>query len=282
MITHNFPDASKIPSKYREMLVYPQIHCWWSEPHGEYKICDDDSCRRIISIEEIHGVKWHEQIHNEHSRNFSCPECQGSTSFFYEPNEFLSAIEEFISESVSSVLISSDSLDEILAFAVMSRTNIESACKQEFATRPWSYDPEALASAFSRALFWEKGAEKKEVCVFHQMYVSPTIRNAAVSYKLLVDLFLQNPQMNWIPVINETKYNTNYYPIMRSIWFQDLLHDPYGYVTQYISSYQKVLDFLKRHPKGYKSFVNDIRKYRQVSRDIVSQNPEFSAQHFYK
>ena len=280
MKTLSFPDARKMPKKYINSLVLPQIKCWWSEPHSEYKICNWKGCWKIFSIEKIHGKNEVSDIHDSQADNYCCNECGNNTSFIYEPEEFSKLICDYISSKVSIVLLTSEE-DDIVWFWVKTKTTVTNVCEHEFATRPWSYDNEKLAYTLSSNIFDDPNATDEELVLFHHIYVAPEVRNVRNSFKLLSDLFKQNPEYSNLPVIWETRYDGNFYPISRSIWFQNIIDDKYWYVVQSIDSHNKVSSFLERHEEGYRGFLKQMRKYKDEALKTIEKYPHFSGAKYY-
>jgi hypothetical protein len=50
-----YKNTSTILEKLLPSLIDAQIECWGSKPFDEYKICENEECRALFSIEDIHG-----------------------------------------------------------------------------------------------------------------------------------------------------------------------------------------------------------------------------------
>jgi len=277
----SFQDATEIPEKYIKSLVLPQIKCWWSEPHWEFKICSNNVCGRLFSIEEIHKWKKIVNIHNECADNFCCDECNSETEYLYDTEEYFAAIQAYICSTVSITLILNEN-DEVQWFWVNKATNIIDACEQEFVTRPWSYDSGDLAHKISKEIFCDENFTEEEVVVLHHLYIAPKLRKYINATQLLTHLFSLNHENSRKPVLTEVRYDGNFYPLSRSIWFENITDDRYGYVTQYISSYSHVLDFLEQHKRWYRDFLPSMKKHKKESEMIMRNNPDFSWKKFYR
>ncbi len=282
METLIFPDASTIPESYVEKLVLPQIQCWWASPHNEYKICIEDTCKRVIWIEEVHKWKENTQVLNDYSNNYCCPECSSDTDYIYESWHFLEVIKEYFTSEVWVILLESDS-EEIVWFWLQKHTTIESVVDYEFATRPASYHSSELWEQLSRAIFQDSNAQDESIILFHHIYVDPKVRTATNSFRLLSDLFLKLSRNPELPVIWETRYDANFYAISRSMWFQDLIWDQHWYVTQYWPRYADIQDYITQHEKWwYRWMIWNMQTYKQEAKNILEKYPDLTGPIYYK
>ena len=281
MQLQTYKNASNIEEKYLSDLAQRQAECWWSKPFEEYKICKNDNCRALFSIEE---VLWNlMEIRNPQSSevDFRCTECWDETEEIYEKEKFISLMKEYFLWEISAILITDDQ-DSVEWFWVISKTTIRWVMELEFNTRPGSYEIEETIKKLWKILYDDENAENEDVICFHQIYLSPLIRNSQLSYAALKELFEINRQdYSNIPTIWEAKYDNKFYPISRSIWFQDFIHDEYGYIMQHISHYSDVLDFLDSH-SWYQDFLWDMIKFKKEARSILKKYPGWSGRKFYK
>jgi len=275
-----YKDASKIPEKYLKSLISSEIECWGAEPFDEYKICVSESCKRIHSIEEVHGDIENFRKNKESWDDFLCRECNSKTENIYDKNNFWEVIKEYIKWQVSAVLLLSEE-DRVEWFWIISKTNLESLMDNEFNTRPNSYPKEETIKKLSKTIFWREDATLEDVICFHQIYVSPEFRDANISLKLLRELFFINPEYKKIPVVGETRYDINFYTILRVMWSENICNDKYWYVLQYISRYKKMYEFLSENI-WFKKVISIMKKFRIDSKNILKENPSFLDAKFYK
>jgi len=48
-----YKNASEVEEKYLPDLADRQAECWWAKPFEEYKICKNNNCKALFSIEEV-------------------------------------------------------------------------------------------------------------------------------------------------------------------------------------------------------------------------------------
>lgn len=276
-----YPDASEIPDNLLRQIFDRQTIAWWEEPFSEYKICTSASCGRIYSIEEVHGsVSNMEQWWDD----FCCTEenCWSPTSYMYKTEEFYDVVREYVQSNVSMVLLMNGD-DELKGFWVLSQWTIESVTKMEFATRE-SYDTDEVIKELSLKLFWTSDASDERVICFHQIFIDADTRkdepNAALN--LLRELFFVfSEDFHELPVVWETRFDINFYPISRTLGFSDVMHDEHGYVIQAIQAYSQILEYLRTHP-NMRKMVSSMVRYKREARKVLEQQPWLSWKKYYK
>ncbi len=255
-----FIDAAQIPESYMQQLFNLEVQVWWQEPFWEYKICDNEECRRIFSIKQVHWLSHEHDISRWDT--FCCSECSSSTSYLYKSEEFYALMHEYVKNNVSMILLVWEG-DVVEWFWILSQWTIGSVANFEFQTRPWWLLWEEIVENLSQRLFEKPDAGDEPIVCFHQIYLSEHVRDAAMSYKLLQELFfLVADVYQDLPVVWETLYNGRFYPVSRSLWFQDSVHDKYWYVIQYIEKYSDILRFLWEND-GFQDFQKDLVRYRR-------------------
>lgn len=275
-----YKDAWVIPEKYLTSLVDAQIECWWSKPFDEYLICKHSKCRALFSIEDVHLDINKFRENRWKNMDFKCGECWWDTELVYEKETFLEAIKDYVKWEVSVILL----IDEwnIEWFWVITKTTISSLINNDFATRNWSYDKKELLMQMSKQIFWVDDASEENIILWNQLYVSPDIRKWNISFELSSELFSLNEDYNWIPLVLETRYNSNFYPLWRNIWFKDIINDKYWYVVQFLEDYKKITDFFNSN-NSYSwsdSFLN-VLGFRREALSIIRSNPYFWMRKFY-
>jgi len=190
-------------------------------------------------------------------------------------------MKEYFLWEVSAILITDDQ-DSVEWFWVISKTTIRWVMELEFNTRPESYETDKTIKKLWKILYEDDNAEDKDVICFHQIYLSPLIRNSELSYTALKELFEINKEdYKDIPLVWETRYDNKFYSILRSMGVENLTDDRYWYVIQTLSKYSKILQFLDTY-SWYQDFIWEMIKFKRESRSILTRNPELSGRKFYK
>jgi len=276
-----YPIADDIPEKYMRQLFEKEVEVWGVEPFWEYKLCDNLECRRVFSIEDVHGEisKMHEKIYSWD--DFCCRECSSETSYMYKSEEFYDIMKQYVKWNVSAVLLIWDE-DTLQGFWVLSQGTIESVAHWEFQTRWWSYNPNDVIQKLSENIFSCNDAKDEDIVCFHQIHVSGRVRDAAISYKLMQELFFLTGEIyNNLPVVWETRYDSRFYPVSRSMWFDDIFDDPHGYVIQSIWKYAEVLQFLS-HNTWFSDFNKEMLGFKRNAKKILEKHPDYSGIKYYK
>ena len=247
MQLQTYKNASNIEEKYLPELAERQAECWWAKPFEEYRICSNDDCKALFSIEEVLWNLIEIRSLQSSQKDFKCTECWDETEEIYERERFISLIQEYFLWEVSAILIIDDQ-DSVEWFWVISKTTIRWVMEMEFNTRPRSYEIEETIKKLWRILYDDENAENKDVICFHQIYLSPLIRNSKLSYEALKRLFEINKE-NYkdIPLVWETRYDNKFYSILRSMWVKNLTDDKYWYILQTLPKYSGILEFLDTH-----------------------------------
>lgn len=279
MKIETYKKAINIPEKYFESLVDREIECWGSRPFDEYKICANPECKAIFSIEDIYETTWNyrNRENEEKSEDFKCTCCNSKTEFIYEKTNFLEVVKEYIKWEVSRVLLTHNN-EKVEWFWILSKTTLSWAINYEFATRPNSYDKEELLKTLSKKLFWTENARNEEITLLHQIYVSKKFRWYWF-WKQILKKILEFKWSDDIPILLETRYNSEFYPISRSIGFENIMNDKYWYICQYIP---KKNNF--RWGDTYKILEKISKKftfYKKEALEILSLNNSFTLQKFY-
>lgn len=275
-----YKNSSDIEEKYITSLFARQVECWWSEPFGEYKRCTNKKCWGIFSIEKVCWNIANIRLWNIWN-DFCCTECGSQTDFIYSNPEFLEMIKDYIKWQVSSVLLI-DETDNVEGFWVVKKTKLWWLLDLEFATRPNSYDRDEVLEKISLSLFGEKDASDEDVICLHQIFVSELFRWWNTSFDILKKLFLLNYEYWDIPILLETRFDSTFYPISRSMWVNDISSDKYWYVIQWFSNYEKIVDFFIRNNSFYsETNLEQVLNFKEEAKSILLWNTSFSWQKFY-
>ncbi len=277
----SYKDASKIEERYLPQLATRQAECWWAKPFDEYRICQNTSCKAIFSTQEVLWDVLKIRAPESSCIDFRCTECWDETKEVYQQEEFIELMKEYFLWEVSWLLVLDES-DQVEGFWVISKTNISSLMRLELNTRPGSYEINETIKKISQTLYEDENCEDEEIICFHQIYISPIVRNSDLSYQAFKNLFeINKDEYKDIPLIWESKYDNKFYPILRSMGVENITHDKYGYILQTLSKYSHILDFLETH-NGYQDFLSGMIKYKKEARDILKKHPEFKKRKFYK
>jgi hypothetical protein len=268
-----FPDSWEIPDNLLDSLIDAEIECWWSEPFWEFLICESQECWKLYSIEE---TLWDiEQLRNFDTSKlcFNCTACHSPTKYVYPKGELFNTYKQYFNDKVSSVLLFAEKKNVVEWFGIMSLTDIEGVVNLEFNTRPWSFDKDKLSTTLTQEISPETLSVQQEVVCFHQLYISPHIRQHDVFWDTVLRLFSLKSHEN-TSVTLETRYDSKVYPLMRVLWFRDVFHDQYGYVVQVLEEYGKVIEFIEKLSE-YDWLVSSLIKYKRHANDMLAKNPHF-------
>lgn len=284
MRLESYPEAKKMPEKYLPSLVDAEIECWWSEPFSEYRICKNDWCKAIFSIEDVYWSVEEFQKRRELwvlDDTFCCEECWDETEYVYEKGEFISLTQEYVKKDVGCVIWTSDN-NKVNWFWIISTTTVDSLLNLELNTRIWSYDKKELLKNISESIFWINDAWDEELLCLLHVYISPNWREKNLCFELLKSMFLLKENEVKKPIIMETRYDSRLYPISRLLWFKDLMSDKYGYVVQYLEQFSSIINFFKSNNTFFKpDLIWRKQLYKWVAMSILAQNPIFINRKFY-
>jgi len=273
----NYKKAYDIPKKYLSSLVQSEIECWWAEPFSEYAICDE--CRWVYSIEDIYNsIDYYRKKIVE--KIFIC-KCGCETSLLYPQNKYLDLLVEYIKwEVIASLLINNDKVE---GFWVLTITSLNDLINNHIDNRPNSYDNEKVIKLLSQSIAHLDNSKEKSVIYSNQIYVSPFLRKSNISFELLKNITnLVNNKYRNLTLIWETKYESNFYPISRLLWYKDIVSDKYWNVLQYCDSIKQVKTFFDTYDSfNNKTLLKNMFKYKKEANLILQNNPNFLNRKFY-
>lgn len=257
-----YREAKKIEKKYFSSLVDSEIECWWQSPFDEFLICKNESCRSLFSIEDVYEnlENYRNRQDDKLSKDFKCNSCWSDTEFMYEKEKFMQIIKEYVKWKVSAVLLIDDN-DKVEWFGVLAKWSLEKIINYELATRgESSYDYDKLFDILKNKRYsWD-------ISLLHQIYVSPKYRWKWYWIEILKQLldFYENKNS----MILETRYDSEFYPISRSLWFENILADKYWYISQYLEKWvdvKTILETIKWNFYKYKEEANNYIKLLNFS-----------------
>lgn len=272
-----YKNAIDIPVEYYPSFIDKEIECWWAEPFWEYMKCSNTNCSAIYSIEDIYGSISTYHKNDKWFPKFKC-DCWCKVKLIYPEKIFLSQVQEYIKWQVSAVLVL-DNDENIEWFWVISKTTLWWVIRNEFNTRPNSYNKETTIKELSLEIFWEEDLEEKEVICLNHIFLSDIFRWWNTSLELIKKLLLLNTEYKDIPVVLETRYDSKFYPIISALWFKDLLHDKYWYVIKYTKSYWEFLELIL-NTNSFRDLEKTTHKER--AKEVLDTNTSFSSRKFYK
>lgn len=238
-----------------------QVLCWGNEPFCEFHLCSE--CGRIHSINELNAA---DDVVNGVLRSYSCVECGSDTETFYQWENFLQEIRDYFSNEIQLIVAQEES--EIIGYLVLVRKKIADLLKYELATRPEGHNSWLIIQKV-----WEIIPKDSPLLCMQHMYIQPMHRGKDFFTKLL-RIWIQS---FWIEqdeaVIMETHFWSEVYPLSRSLWFENISHDKYGYTVELHPSKNKLFERLwKINPRG---------EFRKEQKRILSENPQFSEKRLY-
>ncbi len=265
-----YEDASTLPEEYFPSLADAQIECWWSRPFDEYKICQDEKCRALYSIEDVFWSIENFNLKKDKNTDFKCEDCWQKTDFIYDKELFIENIREYIKWEVSVVLLLNNS--KVEGFWVTIIKTLKELLDLELWNRPKSYKEHFLITSD----LWKKLNEKFS-CINH-IYVSKEYRWKWYWKKLLFEIF-NFLQMQQNQIVTETRYDSDFYSICKSIWFEWEINDKYWYILMFLKKNWYI------NQDNINSIFNDIStnflKYKQKARSILNINSSFSHRKAY-
>lgn len=259
-----FKRALDMPDDYIPSLADAEIECWWSDPFREFLKCCNPKCWKLHSIQDAYwSIKDFRERKND--KTHFC-DCWGICQEIYPKEEFIDTIIDYIEGKVSVVLVTNES-QEVRGFWVLNTKPLWDVLDFELATRPQSYDRESLLRSLSLEWFSMEDASQEEVTILHQIFAWEELRGTWYWKKILEELLeLAREEKN--NLILETRFNSNLYPITRSLWAQNLINDKYWYVVQILKRQLLVASLWKRIKEWFQWFKLEAMQ-------ILSQNPSF-------
>lgn len=263
-------DVSDISEMHLDQLYLLQKQCWGSEPFREFQICND--CSRIYSTQEVLGS----QDVSAWQVNFSCSACNTNTSDIYDKS-FIEEIRNYLHGNVCLILAMSLD-DSIQGFWVMAQKSVRDIVSYEFDTRPASYNAKDLEQSLSQKLFGDIQSGYREALLLHQIYVTPEFRSLGLAYMILKSMFQSFSDALSLPTILETRYDSKFYSITRTLGFQDTdFPDQYGYIPQFLPDSSHILSAIE----SVKHRTSQLSLYSWLAQGVLDTNPWFTAPRYY-
>jgi GNAT superfamily N-acetyltransferase len=260
-----FKEASKIPEKFLPSLVDAEIECWWSEPFKEFLKCSDPKCWKLHSIQDIY---WSLKVYRERKQDKThiC-ECSYECEEVYPKEDFLETAREYVKWKVSAVLLINNEL-LVRGFWIISANTLWNLLDFELATRPNSYNKKELLRELSRVIFNKDEASNEDITILHQIFVWEELRWTWYG-RLILEELIKLSKENWLHLITETRFDSNFYPITRSLWSENVTNDKYWYIIQFLEHQKLLTEIWERISKWFSFYKDEATK-------ILQQNPSFS------
>lgn len=237
-------NKDNFPFEYLDDLVDNQIKCWWEEPFWEFAKCSNSNCNKMFSIEDIYGdIKNYQDNFNE--LNNCCDECNSKTNLLYSKEYFRDIIIDYVKWNVELILLLEN--DKIEWFWIYNKKTLSEVIDYEWNLRPNSFKKECIEKNMKHLGL----NNNQEVNLFQHIYISNDYRKGTLWYKL-VNKFLDIEDKT-LPSFLETKFNGEFYPVWRKIWYTNVLNDKYWYVIQI-----KLPNKIKEKTSFYKQEANNI------------------------
>lgn len=271
MEIQTYNDASQIPEEQLSSLVDAEIECWWSRPFDEYRICNNEECRAIFSIEDVFWSLENFFKKKEEKSVFWCEECGDWTSFVYEKEKFLMKVREYIKEDVVTILLL-EKEETVRWFWVVSIKPVKSIIDLEFNTRPWSYNKYLLLKMIWKYFSSQKNCADKKIICFHHIFVWIDLRGQWYWNKISekqIDILKKN---EWTPIILETIKNSQGYYFAINMGFKALMEDKYWYVIM----------FLEEDNASYEEVISNIIKNKASNKWNNQTTNKINNRKFYK
>ncbi|MDD3302581.1 MAG: hypothetical protein PHN31_03420 [Candidatus Gracilibacteria bacterium] len=274
-----YEQARDMPDNYLSSFVDAEIECWGSHPFDEFKKCDNPRCGALYSIEDVYGTvdEYRNRVKNVTLiDNFKCEECGDNTLNVYEKDEFMSMSQEYVKGDVSLATYINDN-SNVEGLGVITKTTIDDLLQVEFNTRSSPQDSEALFDLVSNYF----SLDSDILCLLH-VYLSKNLRGGTNFFELLKNLFLLRQKNSDLPIVTETRYDSNLYSMLKVLGFNVLTDDQFGYVYMYLDKFSKIIDFIKADKLVNSNEIKVLRAcYKKEALDIISKTPLLNLRKHY-
>lgn len=202
--------------------------CFGYEGFGEYLVCSDPECRRLQSVDEVYDVDDStekyvplSELEIKGPKIPACPCCEGETELLIPRAEMANYLKWYYQRAVfGALLLDSEGnvQGETLAYHY---TRLGDAFDDMNYRK--GYEADDYFAEMDELL--ARDARNAEVVVWNRIAISKLFRGFGNFNGLIKACLDQHPEYDDLPLIGDTKFGSNLWPLLRAIGFEDVLTD---------------------------------------------------------
>lgn len=227
------PDMSLLEDPVLSQLVENERELWGHDGYKEYVVCQNRDCRTLQSIEDVYGERADKPL-AELEKNGpeipNCPTCSSPCEIFFEPEIFVMYMRDYLSKGFFGALLM-DKEGGLMGHTIAMR-GIRCQVMGLLNYRQ-SYGTEICLKRMSEQLGENPiDAEGAKSTIFvSRIGIDSSLRGQGFYAKLTKAMLDIHPEFDGLPIVLETRFDTNAYPLLKAL----------GYIETQTDQHENVL-----------------------------------------
>ncbi len=231
-----YPDMSQLPDDKLHELAKQEREWFGYKGFGEYAVCTNPECRRVLSVDEVYGVKDTlqeyvplEELERTREVDLRCPDCEAKAEFMLHPELMARYLKLYFSQKVYGALLLKEGKIEgsSVSFVAPLRDGVESNINYR-----GTYDVDGIVREIAQRIEMTiEEAASHETLFWNRMALSRKVRGGQNFANLAAAVLNQHPEYDDLIAVGETRRDSNLYPLIHAFGYEDLQYDPYGGVA---------------------------------------------------
>lgn len=278
-----YPDLSTMDDDTLRSLVDKEREWWGYEGFGEYLICSNEACRAIQSIEEVYGVSQKNyvalaELEKDGPQKPPCPCCQSPTELLLDPEFYFKYNRDAFKDGSAFGTVVVNQNKEILGMNNAFHGSVHDLLASVINYRN-GYDVEACAARIADVLGVPLDQLPDAVC-YNKTALDRSLRGTSTFSSMTQTLFDMHPEYDPLPILTDTRFDTNVYPIYKAQGWHEIATDTFGHVLFVLDSYEKMKQLVALSRSEFRAqFGNGIREVRReqaaMNTDLLKQRKHY-------
>lgn len=279
-----YPDMAEISDDKLQQLALKERE-WFGyglegRGFGEYAICSNENCRRILSVEDVYPNTSNSYISLEILEKDGinlpgCPDCNCSVEPLLDPKYFADYLKMYFAQKVYGALLMSG--DEIKGAITAYKAPFQTAFEGNINYRK-GYDLEKTIDLIAKITQKTKDEIRKmEICCCNRIGMDKDIRGQGHLAKLARAVLDQHPEFDELPSLGDAKITGPVYPLAVAAGYQPVSEDSYGNTLFYSDNFGKFRRFFSLTKEALiKEFGEKIKSIKSWQQERKKQDRNLS------
>ena len=277
-----FEDMNQLDDEGLRELAEKEREWFGYEGFGEYAVCSDPECRRVLSIDEVYGTKdTNEQfvslkeLEKDGPKLPDCSDCHNPTEILMQPELFIKYLRwAFQKKTFGALLKVNGKIEGEALFAVGRLQDLFN----ENLNYQFAYNYEEFMRNISDLAGRELTGDEEFVCGT-RLGVSRPYRGLGNFAEMNRKALELHPKYDDLPKIGGTRIDSALFPLTRAIGYEPILPDGKGGVSLYLDKTSKFREALSLQPDEFKRvFGPALEKHRLSQAQYVKEHLEIFAE----
>jgi len=271
----SYPDMSQLDETLLRQLVDNEREYWGHTGYSEYVVCTNIECRRLQSIEDVYSQtgKTLAELEREGPTTPDCPSCGEVSEIFFEPEVFVTYTRNYLANNFFGAILIDQ--NERLRGHAVSKKGPRHELFNELNYRQ-SFDSSicllGISEVAAETTIDEQGL--KEAIFMSRIGVDANLRGKGYYFALSKAMFDLYPEYDELPIISETRFDSELYPLFKAMGYHNLQTDQYDHIFMVHPNSQSNAkrDILSLSKDEFKArFGKKLKRFRSQREDCIKK-----------